>query len=410
MIGADGVQRWISARGRTTFADGKPVIHLGVALEITERKQAEEALREGEERLRLLGDNLPNSIVYLYTHESDGTPRFLYVSAGVERLNGVKAEDVLRDEGCSIANFCPESCLHYLRLRRFRPATFLCLTAKCRCGCLMGSFAGCICVPALAACQTAGWCGTACKPTSPSTSKPEEGAALDTVQQERDRLSALINSIHDEIWFADTEKRFTLANRAALQEFGRDSTASIGVEDLARSLEVYRSDGSPRPIEEAAPLRALTGRVVTDEEEIIRTPVTGDLRYRQVSAAPVKDAAGNIIGSVSVVHDITERKQAESALQTTLQRFYAILSGMHAAVLLVTDEGRVEFANQAFCDRFGLEDAPADLVGLASGDMLSKIKDTYPHPDEALARIRNLVDRGQPVTGEEIAMRAGGHA
>ena len=58
---------------------------------------------------------------------------------------------------------------------------------------------------------------------------------------------------------------------------------------------------------------------------------------------------------------------AESGLQTTLQRFYGVLSNMYSGVLLVTDEGRVEFANQAFCDRFGLEDAPADLVGLAAG-------------------------------------------
>ena len=50
--------------------------------------------------------------------------------------------------------------------------------------------------------------------------------------------------------------------------------------------------------------------------------------------------------------DITASKQAEIALQTTLQRFYAILSSMYSAVLLVTDEGRVEFANQAFCDNF----------------------------------------------------------
>ena len=66
----------------------------------------------------------------------------------------------------------------------------------------------------------------------------------------------------------------------------------------------------------------------------------------------------------TAIRDITERKQAESALQTTLQRFYVILSNMYSGVLLVADEGRVEFANQAFCDRFGLADAPADLVGL----------------------------------------------
>jgi PAS domain S-box-containing protein len=45
VIGADGVQRWIAARGRTTFVDGNPIIHLGVALDITERKQAEAHLK-----------------------------------------------------------------------------------------------------------------------------------------------------------------------------------------------------------------------------------------------------------------------------------------------------------------------------------------------------------------------------
>jgi PAS domain S-box-containing protein len=74
---------------------------------IEERKRAEEELRASEERLRLLGDNLPNSLVYQYTHELNGTPRFLYVSAGVERLNGVKAEEVLKDAGVLHRQFLP---------------------------------------------------------------------------------------------------------------------------------------------------------------------------------------------------------------------------------------------------------------------------------------------------------------
>jgi two-component sensor histidine kinase/PAS domain-containing protein len=136
-----------------------------------------------------------------------------------------------------------------------------------------------------------------------------------TVQEEKERLSCLVNGISDEVWFADTNRKFTLANPAAIREFSLVSPYGGDVATLAASLEVYRGDGSPRPVEEAPPLRALTGEIIRDEEEIIRTPGTSELRHRQVSSAPVRNAAGKIIGSVSVVRDISERKLTEEALQ-----------------------------------------------------------------------------------------------
>ena len=111
-----------------------------------------------------------------------------------------------------------------------------------------------------------------------------------------------------------------------------------------------------------------------------------------------------------VCWDISERKRAEALLHTTLQRFYTVLSSMHSSILLVTDEGQVEYANQAFCDYFGLQDSPADLKLLTAPEIIEKIKNAYLHPDEAVTRIGEIVGRGRQVIGEEIAMRANGHA
>ena len=60
-------------------------------------KERSSEFRESEERLRHLSDSLPDCAVYRYAHDAGGTPRFLYVSAGIQQLNGVSVEDVLRD-------------------------------------------------------------------------------------------------------------------------------------------------------------------------------------------------------------------------------------------------------------------------------------------------------------------------
>lgn len=68
-----------------------------VIYEVTEHKLAELRIAESEERLRNLGDSLPDSAVYRYIHEANGLRRFCYMSAGIEALNGVQVDDVLRD-------------------------------------------------------------------------------------------------------------------------------------------------------------------------------------------------------------------------------------------------------------------------------------------------------------------------
>jgi PAS domain S-box-containing protein len=64
----DGVERWISTQGRTTFQNGRPVGFVGVALDVTDRKRAETALRESESRL---------------AHELDGARQLQRISSGL---------------------------------------------------------------------------------------------------------------------------------------------------------------------------------------------------------------------------------------------------------------------------------------------------------------------------------------
>jgi len=179
---------------------------------------------------------------------------------------------------------------------------------------------------------------------------------LDAVVRERDRLLAVVNSISDEIWFADPNGDFSLINHAGLREFDLNARESVDVAELAAELDVFRSDGSPRPVDETPPLRALKGEVIRDEEEIIRTPKTGDLRYRQVSSSPVCDAGGAIIGSVSVVRDITARKRAEAALRQSEGKYRKLHESMRDAFVIVDMDGRILEYNPAYQEMLGYSD------------------------------------------------------
>ena len=191
-------------------------------------------------------------------------------------------------------------------------------------------------------------------------------------QEEKDKLSSLLNSITDEVWFADTEKKFTLANPSAIKEFKLASSADgVDVENLAESLEVFRPDGSLRPVEEAPSLRALKGEFIKNQEEIIRTPVKGELRTRQVSSAPVRDLTGTIIGSVSVVRDITDQKKAQDALKESEHLYYTVFENSQDGFQLI--ELMYDEHGKPYDHKFlKVNHAYEEIIGVKAEDILDK--------------------------------------
>ncbi len=88
-IPAAGGFRWAHAATRAVFDGDRVVGAHGVITDITERKQAEEALRESEERWRTLLDNSPDPVITL-----DREGRVLFVN-DVRPESGLTLQDVL---------------------------------------------------------------------------------------------------------------------------------------------------------------------------------------------------------------------------------------------------------------------------------------------------------------------------
>ncbi len=84
-----------------------------IARDITDRKRTEQALQEQESFLRAIGDNLPNSFLYQTVREPDGYYHFTYVSAGVERVTGLKPAAIVADASL-LHNLLLEDDLSYI--------------------------------------------------------------------------------------------------------------------------------------------------------------------------------------------------------------------------------------------------------------------------------------------------------
>ncbi|MCU0525245.1 MAG: PAS domain-containing protein [Elainella sp. Prado103] len=99
----DGEEKWFARRVRFGWnAHGEFVVD-GIDIDITDRKQMEQALQTAEAQLRRLTDNVPG-VIYRYVVFPDGTGRLTYISPRCQEILGRSAADLIR-EATSLWNF-----------------------------------------------------------------------------------------------------------------------------------------------------------------------------------------------------------------------------------------------------------------------------------------------------------------
>jgi PAS domain S-box-containing protein len=146
------------------------------------------------------------------------------------------------------------------------------------------------------------------------SARKEMAAAL---LQNQTLLATVIAELPLALLACDVTGRVTHYNRAAVELFGipTEDTTALPRSAYPVASHVYQLDGTtPVPPEDRPLARALRGDSVSDAEFIVVTP-TGAVRTALSSARRLVGPAGQALGAVAVVQDITERRLAEQELE-----------------------------------------------------------------------------------------------
>lgn len=137
-------------------------------------------------------------------------------------------------------------------------------------------------------------------------------------------LSTLLDSMPEAVFIFDGNARVVDVNRSAEQISActRDELRGAHMNFLARHLGVHKHE-QPAGGSSLAVSRALRGETVQNEARALSNPADGAALDVLVSANPMRNSDGQIIGALLVVRDITEINQLQRQVSDT-ERHLAI--------------------------------------------------------------------------------------
>jgi signal transduction histidine kinase/GAF domain-containing protein len=136
------------------------------------------------------------------------------------------------------------------------------------------------------------------------------------------KASAILDQIPEPAAIYDANGRLERMNAAASREASQ-LFASPDPETRLRLNQHRLADGSTLEKADLPSMRALRGELV-DDDYLVRDPRSNDDRVVNLKAAPIRDTAGEIIGSVVLSRDITEERVTADREQTRRRRAEAL--------------------------------------------------------------------------------------
>ncbi|HEX5621613.1 MAG TPA: PAS domain S-box protein [Solirubrobacteraceae bacterium] len=188
------------------------------------------------------------------------------------------------------------------------------------------------------------------------------------VEAQQAFLSGVLAQLTDHIVACDADGRLVVVDDTLLGPLDPD----MGPLDWPEYFKLRGPDGRTPVAPADVPLfRALQGDVITDAELTIAPP--GEpVRQLLASARPVLDADGRTVGAVGTGIDVTDRRETESRLRASEERYRSVVESVEDIVFQTDLKGRWTFLNESW----------TRWSGIPVQDGLGRFAYEMVHPDD----------------------------
>ena len=395
VVRPDGTVHWVAAYGDAERGqDGKAIRMMGVIMDITKRKQTEEALRESEEQLRMIVQTMP-----VMVDAFDEGQNLIVWNRECERVTGYSAEEIIGNpDAMQMLYPNPEYYEQVMATVRkmdgdFRNVEFT-LTSK------RGEPRTVLWSNLSATHPIAGWATWAV-----GVDVTERQEVVKQLRASTERLRLALQAASMGTWEWDV-----LANRVA---WSPETLSIFGTtaDEFGGTYEAYLGFAAPEVREEVADgVRKFLensdeSSVIEYDHQIVRG--NGETGWVEVRGTLFLDNQGRPARMTGVCADITARKRAEQELVAIQGMLEAAIAQSPSGILIAdAPDVTIRLANKA---ALGVRGGDSQiLTGIEVSRHAEKWQtfrpDGSPYPPEELPLSRAVL-RGETTNGEEVIVR-----
>ncbi|MEG4286548.1 PAS domain S-box protein [Microcoleus sp. A006_D1] len=308
---------------------GKIVGHFGVQRDITDRKKAEAALRDSEERFRATVEQAAVGITHC-----DKTGRYLRVNQKFCNILGYTAAELLCLTWMDVT-YCEDVDSDSNKNNRLFAREFDCFNLEKRLVRRDGSLiwvnitVSFVEEPLSGAIYNVAVIEDISDAVAAATQRKQAEAAL---KESEERFRQLAENIESVFWMVDVQPQKMIYLSPGYEKIwgrscadfyasGRFFTDSIHPEDRSRVIATF------------------TKQVVSENEieyRIVRPD--GEIRCIRDRAFPIRNEAGEVYRVVGIAEDISDSKQAEKAIRESEERFRQLAENIQDSFWLISAE------------------------------------------------------------------------